>query len=195
MALDVFLLGESKFWLLVILFHFWMTNYPLNISIWKFTFIIFFYPTHLALIIFLPLPHFSNHSPWKSWRNIWLIFLHSPLFKRSISSVDSLFSLSSLSSCLSLDKTFQVLTNSFINLTSPSPLLLVHLKLFQLMTQGPFSPSACLTSTVSVSWFPVTVSHPGHASFRNRAYLVSKAQAFQFLPLPLPTNTLHSVIF
>lgn len=94
--------------------------------------------------------------------------------------------MSRLSSCLSLHKTFQVLTNSFINLTSPRPLLLVRLKLFQLMTLWPFSPSACLTSTLVPPVSQLLYLIQAMQALRNLAHLVFKAQAFQFLPLPLP---------
>ena len=60
MLLGVFLLGKSEFWFLLILFRFWMTNYPLNTSTWKFTFGFFFYSTYLAFVTFLPLSCFPQ---------------------------------------------------------------------------------------------------------------------------------------
>lgn len=144
-------ISVGKIWShLLILFHFCMINLALNISLWKFTLIIF-YPTtsHLHnysfLLVFLP----AQNLLLKSWINVWLIFLHPPLSKRLINSVGSSIELSCLSLSLSLSVfltgwNYLFIYQFFINLISSGLLFLflLCLKLFQLMILLPWSSSA-----------------------------------------------------
>ena len=156
MPLGVFLLGKSKFWL--ILFYSHMTNYPLNISIWKFMFIIF-YPTTSCLHTFsFPFMSSLNHLLWKSW-------IHAELFSSFpfVQKVNkfSRFFIWTVSPSLSLPMFLTVQNRPsapWLILSSiphhSSLLSLRRLKLSQLMILSPCPSSACLTFKVNSFLLP-----------------------------------------